>query len=275
MAETAVPGSPLAGLASLVRALLRTLWRVDRRHLSEDRLLALASSTSRGGQDTTPTNGHLSSCLHCQARYRDAAVDLKAIADAATANFDAVFSPAVLDSQRTRIGRRLERLVGAAAPARVIGFPFAGAPRPLQRQPAGWVPAALVGALLLGLTAGQFIQLPGLEVASDAGPTASAILGAPQTPLPTPRSAPVGARVTSAPGRASDGTHLDMTGTVELPPLAGDDTGPLTLDEFALVMFDEEFLGRLDTALTSTQVSELASIDALTPRVRDFAINIR
>ncbi len=34
-------------------------------------------------------------------------------------------------------------------------------------------------------------------------------------------------------------------------------------------------LGDLDLALTSTQVSEPASIDALTPRVRDLTINIR
>ena len=66
-----------------------------------------------------------------------------------------------------------------------------------------------------------------------------------------------------------------MTGTIELPPLPGNYTGPLTLDAFAQVMPDEAFLGSLDVALTSTQVSELVSIDALTPRVRDLAIDIR
>ena len=40
-------------------------------------------------------------------------------------------------------------------------------------------------------------------------------------------------------------------------------------------MEEEGFLSTLDFALTSYQVSELASIDALTPRVRDLSINIR
>ena len=50
---------------------------------------------------------------------------------------------------------------------------------------------------------------------------------------------------------------------------------PLTLVEFAQLMEEEGFLSNLDLALTSYQVSELESIDALTPRVRDLAINIR
>ena len=66
-----------------------------------------------------------------------------------------------------------------------------------------------------------------------------------------------------------------MTGTIELPPLPGNYTRPLTLDAFAQVMPAEAFFGSLDVALTSTQVSELASIDALTPRVQDLALNIR
>jgi hypothetical protein len=40
-------------------------------------------------------------------------------------------------------------------------------------------------------------------------------------------------------------------------------------------MADEEFLGSLDVALTSLQVAELESIDALTPRVRDLSVNLR
>jgi|TARA_B100001971_G_C18147559_1_gene513952 hypothetical protein len=47
------------------------------------------------------------------------------------------------------------------------------------------------------------------------------------------------------------------------------------LDEFERVVGEEEFLGSLDLALTSFQVSELESIDALTPRVRELTINIR
>ena len=41
------------------------------------------------------------------------------------------------------------------------------------------------------------------------------------------------------------------------------------------LMEEEGFLSTLDFALTSYRVSELESIDALTPRVRDLSINIR
>ena len=71
------------------------------------------------------------------------------------------------------------------------------------------------------------------------------------------------------------GDHFDMTGTGELPLVAGDGTSSLTLGAFDRVMNDEEFLGELDLALTSVQISELESIEALTPRVRDLSIDIR
>jgi hypothetical protein len=87
----------------------------------------------------------------------------------------------------------------------------------------------------------------------------------------------VDATLTIAPTIASldSGDHLDMTGTVELPLAAGDGTPSLTLRAFDRVMSDEEFLGALDLALTSVQISGLESIEALTPRVRDLSINIR
>ncbi len=69
-----------------------------------------------------------------------------------------------------------------------------------------------------------------------------------------------------------------MTGTVELPPVDVDSqtqAAELTLVEFGQLMEEEGFLSTLDFALTSYQVSELESIDALTPRVRDLSINIR
>jgi hypothetical protein len=278
MAETpnAVTGSPGSRLGPYVRSLVRLPWGRGNRHLSDDQVLALALRASHDPPNDQSVTHHLSSCPRCEGRYRDASADLETMADAAPGNFDEVFPAATLESQRTRIRRRLDRLVGAAAPARLLDFPFAGSPRRrLQTQPTGWVPAAIVGALLLGLTAGQFVHLHRLELAPDARAiTGNAALQPPDEPPPAHRPGSVAARVASA-GRADDGRHLDMTGTVELPPLAQDDAGPLTLDAFALVMSDEDFLGSLDTALTSTQVSELASIDALTPRVRDLAINIR
>ena len=70
-----------------------------------------------------------------------------------------------------------------------------------------------------------------------------------------------------------------MTGTVQLPIRDGDrlteSSSLLTLGEFEQVMAEEEFLGSLDLALTNVLVSELKSIDTLTPRVSDLSIDIR
>ena len=277
MVETpnAVAGSPWPRLGPYVRSFVRWPWGLGDRHLSDDEVLARALRAPHDPPNDPRLTQHLASCVPCQDRCREAATALVTMAEVAPANFDEAFPTTALESQRARIRRRLDRLVGAAAPARLLDFPFSRSRRRrLQTQPTGWAPAAIVGALLLGLTAGQFVHLHQFDGAPDASPTsADAAAGASHETAPTLGS--VAARGPSAPGGAGDARHLDMTGTVELPPLADDDTAPLTLDAFALVMSDEDFLGRLDTALTSTQVSELASIDALTPRVRDLAINIR
>ena len=68
-----------------------------------------------------------------------------------------------------------------------------------------------------------------------------------------------------------------MTGTIELPPASTADTPrtPLSLSEFEQVVAEAALLDALDVATVSLPVTELASIDALTPRVTDLAAAVR
>ena len=232
-------------------------WSVSRWHLSENRLLALTLDRAVEAVRVSATNrlalSHLRSCERCNRRYLKLVSQTNALSDAATVGFEAVFTPSRLQAQRSRIVRRLATLVGTQAPARVLRFPFCSRSLPrvdwTRWQVKLWVPAAVALGLVLGVAAGRFMHIyPSDTVAA------------------TLRIAPTG-----------NVDQLDMTGTVELP-LVTSDIGispTLTLDAFDRVMNDEDFLERLDLALTSVQVSELESIDALTPRVRDLSINIR
>ena len=224
-------------------------WRVPRPHLSDDRLLALALGTiDESARTTAAAASHLRTCGWCATRFSALTPLLNAMREAADTGFEDVFTPQRLRAQRARIGHRLAQLVGKIEPARVLAFPFSD--RPLSQvefRPGRWLAAAAVAGLLIGVTVGQLVHLHPV-----ATQTASA--AAPDGPART----------------------LDLTGTVELPSPDGDSqaqTSPITLDEFERLMAEEEFLGYLD--LTSFQVSELESIDALTPRVPDLSINLR
>ncbi len=241
----------------------RRMWRrLPRRHLSEDRLLALALGTPDASTRTAMAAAdHLQTCGPCESRVSVLAALLEAMPEVANAGFEDAFTPQRLEAQRTRIGHRLAQLVGTVEPARVLAFPFSPRPpRQFSDRPGRWLAAAAAAGLLLGVTAGQLIHYhpvatrtaTAADTADDVGRSAAAL------------DEPAGT--------------FDMTGTVALPPPdAGSQThaAPLTLVEFAQLISEEGFLSNLDLALTSYQVSELESIDALTPRVRDLSINIR
>ena len=70
---------------------------------------------------------------------------------------------------------------------------------------------------------------------------------------------------------------FDRAGANELRPAPGGETAPtaLTLSEFERVLAETALLDALDASAVSLPVTELASIDALTPRVRDLPPAVR
>ena len=239
-------------------ALLRR-WRIrtDHRHPSEDHLLEVAF----GANDTAvaiSTARHLRSCARCARRAGELRRFLDTVADGAGASFDEAFPPDRLQAQRTRIDHRLARVVGAVEPARVLSFPFRRAPeRRRDLRPSRWAVAATAAALALGIVAGQLVHFPWGPATPHLGPTSGVV-----------PEAPAGPGVNAA---------LDMTGTIEPPPASTADAAraPLTLSEFEQVMAETALLDALDVASIGLPVTELASIDALTPRVADLAASIR
>ena len=250
-------------------ALLRR-WRTrtDRGHPSDDHLVeavfgdaAVAMSTAR----------HLRTCSRCAHRAGELRRFLDTVADGAGAAFDEAFPPDRLQAQRARIDHRLARVVGVVERARVLSFPFRRTPeRRRDLRPSRWAVAATAAGLALGIVAGQLVDLhwgaatmPGIGPGSGGVPEASARAG-----VGTGAGTEVGTEVNAT---------LDMTGTIELPPASTADAvrTPLSLSEFEQVMAEAALLDALDVATVSLPVTELASIDALTPRVPDLAAAVR
>ncbi len=239
-------------------ALLRR-WRArtGRGHPSEDRLLGVVL----GAADTAVAIGtarHVRTCARCAHRARELRGLLDTVAEEAGAAFDEAFPSDRLQAQRARIDHRLARAVGAVDRARVLAFPFR---RTRERRPdvrpGRWAAAATAAGLALGLVAGQLVDFRLGPTAPRLGPTAGF---APETPAGTG----AGTEANAA---------LAMTGTIELPPASTSDADrtPLSLSEFEQVMAEAALLDALDVATVSLPVTELASIDALTPRVPDLA----
>ncbi len=240
-------------------ALLRR-WRTrtDRGHPSEEHLLEVVF----GDNDTAiaiSTARHLRRCNRCAYRVQELRRLLDTVADGAGSSFDEAFPPYRLQAQRARIDHRLARVVGAVERARVISFPFRRTPeRRRDLRPSRWAVAATAAGLALGIVAGQLLDFP-------PGPTTMPGLG------------PSSGVVSEAPARTGMNATLDMTGTIELPPASTADSTrtPLSLTEFEQVMAEAALLDALDVATVSLPVTELASIDALTPRVPDLAATVR
>ena len=231
-------------------------------HPTEDRLLDAVS----GATDTAvaiSTARHLRTCPRCVRRAGELRSFLDTVTDAADASFDEAFPPDRLQVQRARIDHRLVRVVGIVERARVLSFPFRRTPeRRRDLRPSRWAVAATAAGLALGIVAGQLVDF-------QWGPTTMPDLG-PSSGVVSEASAGTGA------GSEANAT-LDMTGTIVLPPAstAGAPRTPLSLSEFEQVVAEAALLDALDVATVSLPVTELASIDALTPRVTDFAAAVR
>lgn len=234
--------------------------RSGRRHPPRRRLTeAVLDATA--GPDAIATARHLRRCAPCARRADELRTFIDTLADAAGDAFDDAFPPDRLQAQRARIDQRLARAVGKIAPARVLAFPFRRTRfRRTRPHRAGFGPvrqataSAAVG-LALGLVAGQLVHLP-------------------RSPAPNPGP---GAAVEPPQAADREAAPSDRTAAVELPPAPGGEGRPanLTLSEFERVMAETALLDALDIGAVSLPVTELASIDALTPRVRDLAGAVR
>lgn len=211
----------------------------DRRHVSEDRLVALAldATAVEAPDDPRETDRHVERCAHCAARLQEMAAFVGGLSATVQADVEDRFSPEHLSVQRDRILRRLERLVGGHSSAKVLVFPGSG--RPLTSAPftvGRWLAVAAAAGVLIGVTLGQFIDL--------------------------------------VPGALPDGTMLSDPPAAEpsVAARASDAADGMSSDDL-----DEVFLEQLELDLTlqRLRVSELRAFDELTPRVQEIALNVQ
>lgn len=125
------------------------------RHLDDD---DLAEIWSRAATDGRPaSHPHLTTCAPCRVRYSAFTGWLDELRSEAHAEADDVFPPERLSAQQAAIFRRLEAL---ERPARVIAFPRQTHPvsgsQPFTRR---WVATAAAAGLVIGLAAGQILDL--------------------------------------------------------------------------------------------------------------------
>jgi len=101
---------------------------------------------------------HLTGCGQCRSRYAAMAAWADGLRADAHAEADDVFTPERLSAQQASISRRLEAM---ERPARVILFPRFGRAVGSSRSNAQrWIGAAAAAGVIVGLAAGQFMDLP-------------------------------------------------------------------------------------------------------------------
>lgn len=125
------------------------------RHLDDDDLAGIWSRAATDGRPAS--HPHLTTCAHCRVRYSAFTGWLDDLRTEAHAEADDAFPPERLSAQQAGILRRLEAL---ERPARVIAFPRQTRPvtgsQPFAR---GWVATAAAAGLVIGLAAGQILDL--------------------------------------------------------------------------------------------------------------------
>jgi hypothetical protein len=141
----------------------------ENRHLDDVSFAEIWSTAVATGQPAA--DAHLSGCAQCRGRYAAFASRLDAIRDEANTEADELFPAERLAAQQAQIMRRLE---AADRPARVITFPRFGRPAvSTQGNAQRWVAAAAAAGLVIGLAAGQMIDLrPRIQAADAARPQA-------------------------------------------------------------------------------------------------------
>jgi hypothetical protein len=138
-------------------------------HLDDDAIAALwsarATATADGEERTAGPStldgardeSHVQGCVQCRARYDAFADWLSDARGEAIGEADDIFSADRLAAQQAQILRRLETL---GRPARVIAFPrFSGSAALDRRGPQRWIAAAAAAGLIVGLGAGELLDI--------------------------------------------------------------------------------------------------------------------
>jgi hypothetical protein len=126
------------------------------RHLDDAAMMELWAAARL--ERTPCAHPHVSSCGACRSRYAALTAWADSLRQDAHAEADEAFPPDRLAAQQAQIFRRLEAL---ERPARVIAFPRFGRPVGSTRSSAQrWIGAAAAAGLIVGLAAGQFMDLP-------------------------------------------------------------------------------------------------------------------
>ena len=124
-------------------------------HLTEVALTEAWTASLDAGQP--PTDPHLTTCADCQARYAEFTAWMDGLRNEAHDEADAIFTTDRLAAQQSQVMRRLEAL---ERPARVIAFPkLPGPVASPQRNVQRWVATAAAAGLIIGLAAGQFVDI--------------------------------------------------------------------------------------------------------------------
>lgn len=156
-------------------------------HLDDGAFAEIWTAALDSGQPAA--HPHFAECAQCRGRY-DAFVGwLDRIHEDAHDEADQAFSPERLAAQQAQVLRRLEAI---ERPARVIAFPkFARPVTSTQGHAQRWVAGAAAAGLLIGLAAGQFVDIrdaftPRRTAPSSASQTARVLAPAPAATSVTP-----------------------------------------------------------------------------------------
>jgi hypothetical protein len=126
-----------------------------RGHLDDGGFAEIWSASVLSGE--AASDPHLDACQQCRSRYEAFTGWLSRIQEDARGEADEAFSADRLATQQAQIMRRLEAL---ERPARVIAFPkFARPITSTHGHAQRWVATAAAAGLVIGLAAGQFLDI--------------------------------------------------------------------------------------------------------------------
>jgi len=209
------------------------------RHLTDEQLVECYLA-EHGEVAAAADRSHATTCAACAQRYAALTRDLDLLADQASLEADAVFTPEVLGNQRNQIARRLE---SHGRRADIFLFPTRQkgrlASRTNLRRPARWVTAAAAAGLTVGLGLGLTVErfrVNRFETVSI--PVSSGRLQSPPSWLW--RGEPQFERLDAGAG-----------------------------------VNDDELLAEIDSALVTRRAEELRALDALTPENVDISLRHR